>query len=237
MAFVLLFVFASFIQADQAKKHYPNQGLQIYEKRKSSRFGTGKFYLGREIAQVMGHLGAAWLDRPERQREERPDLLIETMDLKQSDWVADIGAGTGYFSIRISPHVSKGKVFAVDIQPEMLAILTKKIKNEKLDNVTTILGDITQPNLPVNTIDVVLLVDTYHEFSHPFEMMKSIYNALKKNGRLILVEYRGENPEIPILELHKMTVAQAKKEMNFIGFHWVITHNVLPQQHIMVFKK
>ncbi len=202
-----------------------------------SRDGIGKVYMGREISHVMGHRGAGWLERASRAREELPDVLVEHLQLRTDAEVADIGAGTGYFTFRISQRVPQGRVFAVDIQPEMLAIVEKRMARRGIDNVVPILGSIDDPKLPAQGVDAVLLVDTYHEFSHPFEMMHGIHKGLRPGGRLFLVEYRGEDPELPIKPLHKMTQAQAKREMAAIGLVWEETLDLLPTQHLMVFRK
>ena len=199
--------------------------------------GIGKFYMGREIAHVMGHQGADWLERPEREQTELPAEVVKQMNLKPTDVVADIGAGTGYFTFRIAPLVKQGKVLAVDIQPEMLAIIEERKKQSKADNVTTIQGTETDTKLPAASVDVVLFVDAYHEFSYPREMMESIVKALKPGGRVVQLEYRGEDPDVPIKRLHKMTVVQAKKEMAAVGLTWKETKDFLPQQHFLVFEK
>lgn len=199
--------------------------------------GIGKFYMGREIAQVMGHLGAGWLERPSREREERPQQLINALTLKPTDVVADIGAGTGYFSFRMATLVPKGKVLAVDVQPEMIEILDSLKREKNLKNVEPVLGSITNPNLPAGSVDLAIMVDAYHEFDHPREMMTAIAQALKPNGRVVLVEYRGENPLVPIKPLHKMTQRQAKKELASVGLTWLETKDFLPQQHVMIFGK
>jgi ubiquinone/menaquinone biosynthesis C-methylase UbiE len=199
--------------------------------------GTGKFYMGREIAQVMGHQGADWLERPERALTETPDQVIKQMRLKPTDVVADIGAGTGYFSFRLSRVVSQGKVYAVDIQPEMLAIIEQRKKTLRADNVATILGTETDTRLPDQQVDVVLLVDAYHEFSFPGEMMESIVRSLKPGGRVVQVEYRAEDPDVPIKRVHKMSVDQARKEMAAVGLVWKETKDFLPQQHFIVYEK
>lgn len=199
--------------------------------------GIGKFYMGREIAQVMGHTGALWLERPSRETQEQPQRLVNALDLKPTDVVADIGAGTGYFSFRLSPLVPQGKVLAVDIQPEMLDIIDSIKQERQITNVEPILGSITDPHLPTSSVDVVLMVDAYHEFSHPREVMEAIVKALKPGGRVVLVEYRGENPFVPIKALHKMTQKQARKEMSAVGLQWLETKSFLPQQHLMVFEK
>jgi ubiquinone/menaquinone biosynthesis C-methylase UbiE len=199
--------------------------------------GIGKFYMGREIAHVMGYQGAEWLERPERIDEERPDQVVEQMKLKPTDVVADVGAGTGYFSFRISRVVKQGKVFAVDIQPEMLAVIEKRKVQLKVDNVIAVKSEETEAKLPDNSVDVALLVDVYHEFSFPREMMLSVVKALKPGGRVVQIEYRGEDPDVPIKRLHKMTVAQARKEMAAVGLVWKETKNFLPQQHFIVYEK
>ena len=199
--------------------------------------GTGKFYMGREIAQVMGHQGADWLERPERALTETPDQVIKQMKLKPTDVVADIGAGTGYFSFRLNRVVSQGKVYAVDIQPEMLAIIEQRKKTLGVDNVATVLGTETDTKLPAQQVDVVLLVDAYHEFSYPREMMESIVRSLKPGGRVVQVEYRAEDPDVPIKRLHKMSVDQARKEMAAAGMLWKETKDFLPQQHFIVYEK
>src|SRR5262245_6275858 len=199
--------------------------------------GIGKFYMGREIAHVMGYQGAEWLERPERIEEERPDQVVEQMKLKPTDVVADIGAGTGYFSFRIGRVVRQGKVFAVDIQPEMLSVIEKRKEQLKVDNVAGLRGSETDTNLPENSVDVALLVDVYHEFSFPREMMLSLVKALKPGGRVVQIEYRGEDPNVPIKRLHKMTVAQCRKEMAAVGLVWKETKGFLPQQHFIVYEK
>ena len=203
-----------------------------------SRDGIGKFYMGREIAHVMGHLGAGWLERSSREIEERPQTLIRALKLKTGDKVADIGVGTGYFARRISRIIGpKGTVYGVDIQQEMLDLLGRNLKNAGIKNVKGVLGTISNPNLPANTIDLVLMVDVYHEFSHPYEMMQNICNALKTGGRVAFVEYRMEDPKVPIKLLHKMSQLQVLKEASPHPLEWVETISVLPRQHIIIFKK
>jgi FkbM family methyltransferase len=193
--------------------------------------------MGREISQVMGHRGAAWLERPERETVERPDLVVDSMALSPNAAVADIGAGTGYMSFRIASRIRQGRVFAVDIQPEMLSMMRETIEQRGVDNVTPVKGTIRDPNLPTDSIDAALMVDAYHEFSHPREMMLNLRDALVPGGRVYLVEYRKEDPSIPIKRLHKMTEAQAKKEMRGVGLEWVATEEMLPRQHFMIFQK
>jgi ubiquinone/menaquinone biosynthesis C-methylase UbiE len=198
--------------------------------------GIGKFYMGREIAQVMGHRGAAWLERPSREWEERPAQLVDALALQPSDVVADLGAGTGFFSFRLSSLVPEGKVLAVDIQPEMLDIINFLKQEDQIDNVEPVLGSATNPNLPPGGVDLVLMVDAYHEFEYPYEMMEAVVRSLKPNGRVVLAEYRGENPLIPIKRLHKMTQRQVRKEMRAVGLTWQETKD-LPQQHLMFFRR
>jgi ubiquinone/menaquinone biosynthesis C-methylase UbiE len=199
--------------------------------------GIGKFYMGREIAKVMGHTEALWLERPSREMTEQPQQVVDALDLKPTDVVADIGAGTGYFSFRISPLVPQGKVLAVDIQPEMIDIMDFLKTENKITNVESILGGVTDPNLPQESIGLALMVDAYHEFEYPKEMIEGIVRSLKPGGRVVLVEYKRENPLIPIKALHKMTQKQARKEMNAVGLQWLETKKILPQQHIMIFQK
>lgn len=209
----------------------------VYTYRAAARDGIGKVYEGREISFVMGHLGAGWLERPEREREERTDLLLANLPLTDDAVVADIGAGTGYFSLPIAARVPAGRVLAVDIQPEMLAIVTRRAAAAGLANVEAVQATETDPRLPAGQVDLVLMVDAYHEFSHPREVMQGVVQGLKPGGRVVLIEYRGEDPSVPILTLHKMTAAQARREMQAVGLEWVETRDFLPQQHYLVFRK
>jgi ubiquinone/menaquinone biosynthesis C-methylase UbiE len=201
--------------------------------------GIGKFYAGREIAQVMGHQGADWLERPERQQEERPDLLLQLLPLRPGDVAADIGAGTGYLSWRMAGKVGeKGRVYCVEIQQEMLDLLSENMKRHHTTNFQTVLGTITEARLPANSVDLVLMVDVYHEFDHPYEMMESIVRGLKPGGRIVWVEYRAEDPDVPIKALHKMSVAQVRKEAALVpGLEWVETIEKLPRQHVFLLRK
>jgi len=209
----------------------------VYTLTEASPDGIGKVYQGREISFVMGHLGAGWLERPTREAEERTDLVLDNLPLEADDLVADMGAGTGYFSLPIAARVPKGRVLAVDIQQEMLDIINRRAKSAGIANVEPLLATETDPRLPPGAVDLVLLVDAYHEFSHPREVMTGIVQGLRSGGRLVLIEYRGEDPAVPILALHKMTQAQARREMEVVGLEWVETKDVLPQQHFMVFRK
>ncbi len=214
-----------------------NEASPVYTQRAPSRDGIGKIYMGREIAGVMSPQRSSWLDRPSREIEEFPDQVIRNMNLKSGDVVADIGAGTGYFSFRLSPIVPEGKVLAVDIQPEMLAIIEKRKQKARAKNIIPILGSITNPNLPEGSVDVVLMVDAYHEFSYPREMMENIVRALRPGGRLFLIEYKGEDASVAKSPLHKMTAAQARKEMKAVGLNWRGSKSFLPEQHFMIFEK
>jgi ubiquinone/menaquinone biosynthesis C-methylase UbiE len=200
--------------------------------------GIGKFYAGREIAQVMGHQGADWLERPERQDEERPDLLLQSLSLQPGEAAADIGAGTGYMSWRMAGLVGeKGRIYCVDIQQEMLDLLAQKMAEHHTTNFQAVLGTVSDARLPPNSVDCALMVDVYHEFDHPYEMMQSILRALKPGGRIVWVEYRAEDPEVPIKPLHKMSEAQVRKEAALLPLQWVKTIEILPRQHVFIFKK
>jgi ubiquinone/menaquinone biosynthesis C-methylase UbiE len=211
----------------------------LYETRKDhDPDGTGKFYMGREIAQVMGHLAAGWLERPEREREEAPSRLIDALKLKPGDVVADIGAGSGYFSFRIAEKVGpKGKVQAVEIQQEMLDIIKRKMKQKNVQNIDLVLGTESDPKLPPESADLILMVDVYHEFSHPYEMMVNMLKGLKVGGRIVFVEYRLEDPQVPIKLVHKMTKKQVQKEMEPHAVKLAQMIDTLPWQHVIVFEK
>lgn len=215
----------------------PDSGSTYYQQGSPTRDGIGKRYMGREISYVMGHRGASWLERPERERQERTDLLINGLPIEPDFVVADIGAGTGYFSFPIAERVPNGKVLAVDIQPEMLAYIEARKRDTNVSNVVPVLGDETSPNLPLGSVDLAFIVDAYHEFSYPREMGEALASALKPGGRLVLIEYRAEDPTVPIKRLHKMSQAQAKKEMAAIGLTWIRTDDYLPQQHVLIFEK
>jgi ubiquinone/menaquinone biosynthesis C-methylase UbiE len=212
-----------------------------YETRaKHSRDGIGKFYFGREIAHVMGHQGADWLERPEREQEERPDLLLEALALKPGEVVADIGAGSGYLSWRMAQRVGeKGKVHAVEIQQEFLDLIMVNMKKRGVgDIVVPTLGTVQDPKLPANSCDLIIMVDVYHEFDFPYEMTRAMIRGLKPGGRIVFVEYRGEDPEVPIKPLHKMTLTQVKKEMTVHPeLKFAESIETLPRQRVIVFRK
>ena len=193
---------------------------------------------GRKIAGVMGMSGADWLVRPEREAEEQPEKALDALKLKPGMVVADIGAGVGYMSLRMAKRVGpSGKVYANDLQPEMLAKLRENAAKAKINNVVTVLGDVSDPKLPANTMDLVLLVDVYHEFSQPQQMLRKIRETLKPDGRLVLLEYRAEDPNVPIIAEHKMTVAQVKAEIEAEGFVLQPVIETLPRQHILILTK
>jgi FkbM family methyltransferase len=199
--------------------------------------GINKWYMGRQIAHVMSHWGIDWLERPERQFEENSALLLKNLNLKSGMHVADIGAGSGYYTSLIAKLIGNGKVYAVDVEPQMILFLNERIKEEKLSNVVTVLGSETSVRLPASSLDMMLLVDVYHEFSFPYEMGQSMYNALKPDGRLVLVEFRSEDETVPIKTIHKMSEAQSVKELKAVGFRLEKNISNLPWQHCMVFVK
>ena len=212
-------------------------GQDRYTVKQGDPNGINKWYMGRQIAHVMSHYGIDWLERPERQYEENTALLLKNLDLKPGMNFADIGAGSGYYSNLISKRIGKGKVFAVDVEPEMITYLNDRIKKEKLSNIVTVLGSETSVSLPASSMDMMLLVDVYHEFSFPYEMCLSMFKSLKPNGKLVLVEFRSEDKSVPIKTIHKMSEAQAVKELQMAGFRLEKNIDNLPWQHCMVFVK
>ncbi len=193
---------------------------------------------GRHYAGVMGVGGADWLVRPERESEEQPDAALDAIGIAAGSTVADIGAGAGYMTWRMAERVGPyGKVYANDIQPKMLDLLRHNMAERKLTNFTTVLGTVDDPKLPRNAVDLVLLVDVYHEFSEPQRMLQHIRESLRPDGRVVLLEYRGEDPAVPIRPEHKMTVQQVKAELEPEGFRLDRVSEVLPRQHILIFKK
>ncbi len=210
----------------------------VYTEGQRTPDGIGKYYLGREIADyIRGHGAIAWLERRSREREEEPDRLVEKLDLEPGAVVADIGAGSGYIAFRIAERTPEGRVYAVEIQEEMLEFLERRIEETGLDQVVPVLGTIEDTKLPEGEVDAAILVDAYHEFSHPYEVMTSVVRALKKGGRVYLVEYRANDPDVPIKPLHTMTPEQAKKEMEAVGLRWKETLMFLPWQYVFVFEK
>jgi len=214
-----------------------SSGQERYIIKKGDPNGINKWYMGRQIAYVMSHWGIDWLERPERQFEENSALLLKNLNLKPGMHIADIGAGSGYYSSLMAKRIGNGKVYAVDVEPQMILFLNERVKEEKLSNVITVLGSETSVALPSSSIDMMLLVDVYHEFSFPYEMGLSMYNALKPNGRLVLVEFRSEDESVPIKTIHKMSEAQSVKELKAVGFRLEKNISNLPWQHCMVFVK
>ncbi len=210
---------------------------EIYSYKSGDPNGIGKWYMGREIAHVMGFQGMSWLERPEREAEENTSVLLENMKIKSGDTIADIGAGSGYHVFKMAGMASEGHIYAVDIQDEMLATIRQKKETLGLSNIKTIKGSIESSNLPENSIDKVLMVDVYHEFDFPAEMIGSIKKALRPNGQIYLIEYRGEDASVPIKKLHKMTEKQAVQEMKAAGMRLERNIDNLPWQHCMVFVK
>jgi ubiquinone/menaquinone biosynthesis C-methylase UbiE len=200
--------------------------------------GIGKRYMDREISAVMGWQGAAWLERDQREREERTDLLLDALALKPGMVIADIGAGTGYLSRRMAPLVMPGgKIIALDVQPEMVEFLHTAVKRSGLSQIEVKLGTVDDIKLPKNSIDMAIMVDVYHELAYPYEVMSSIMQALKPRGRIVFVEYKAEDARVPIKPLHKMSEAQIKREASIFSLEWERTVSTLPWQHVVIFRK
>ena len=234
----LLFVFLFLIGLSLQFCHGQNaQSAEPYTYRRGDPNGTGKWYMGREIAYVMGYQGINWLERPEREREEQTGKLLSNMEIGVGDDIADIGAGSGYHVFRMASMATDGTVYAVDIQEGMLSALRSRKERDKVHNVVVVKGGEKSVNLLENSVDKVLMVDVYHEFSFPREMIHSVKKALRPGGQLYLIEYRGEDPDVPIKEVHKMTERQSVKEMEAAGFKLKKNIRNLPWQHCMVFVK
>ena len=231
---ILFLLFTILILSNECLGQNPNTDKKYTFKRGDDN-GIGKWYKGREIAYVMGFEGIGWLERSDREKEENVSNLIQNMRIKSNDIIADIGAGSGYHVFRMALIAKKGLVYAVDIQGEMLMAIEKTKESSKIRNVETILGSEKSIHLPKNSVDKILMVDVYHEFNFPVEMIASIKNALKPNGQLFLIEYRGEDSKVPIKKIHKMTEKQAVKEMEAAGFKLKGNIDNLPWQHCMVF--
>lgn len=224
-------------RTEEAAVHADAEEDVYVESEPASDEGTGRFYMGREIAEIAGIGREEWLDRPERETNELPNRVIRALELEDDHIVADIGAGTGYFTFRLAPQVPEGKVFAVDIEEEMLEIIAERAAERGIENVEPVLGTVRNPALPPESVDVALIVFTYTQFSHPREMMLNISRALKPGGRVVLVEYRGEDPTIPAAPVYKITDEQARREMTAAGLEWRETRDILPQHHFIVFQK
>ncbi len=199
--------------------------------------GINKWYMGRQVAQVMSHFGIEWLERQEREQEENTSLLLKNLAVQPGQVIADIGAGSGYHSSLLSKMVGNGKVYAVDVEPEMIAFLNERIKREGKKNIIPVLSTEKTVSLPANSMDMMLLVDVYHEFSFPYEMAISMLEALKPGGKLVLVEFRAEDPNVPIKTIHKMSQQQAVKEFKAAGFTFEKNISNLPWQHCLIFRK
>lgn len=222
----------------QSADSAPAKPSRDYQRVPNSRDGIGVAYMGREIAQVMDPVGADWLERGARAKEERPDLLLAALPLREGMTVADIGAGTGYYTWRIAERIGRsGRVFAVDVQPDMLTRLGTEMKRRGVANVTPVLGTSVDPRLPEASVDLMVMVDVYHEFDRPKEMLDALVRALKVDGRLVFVEYREEDAAVPISPHHKMSEAQVRREATVAGLTWKETIETLPWQHIVVFTK
>ena len=240
LIYILLVTFIStpFYSCNSQKKEAKTEtSNKIYTYKSGDYNGIGKWFKGREIAHVMGFQGMEWLNRPEREQEENVSKLLQNMDIQFDDVIADIGAGSGYHTFKMAGMADQGSIYAVDIQDEMLAEMRRQQQSNGINNVTLIKGSDQSVNLPENSVDKVLMVDVYHEFNYPLEMMQSIRTSLKAGGQVFLIEYRGEDPNIPIKTIHKMTEAQAIKEWNAAGFKLVKNIDNLPWQHCMVFEK
>src|ERR1700744_388225 len=213
------------------------QDDKTYTHKTASEGGTGKFYYGREIAQIMDFGGSPWLERNSRQVEENSNLAISKLPIDENSVVADIGAGTGYYTFKIYQKVSKGKVYAEEIQNDAVTYLKNKAGQLNASNVTGIKGNEKAPELPENSLDLALMVDVYHELSYPHEMLQNIRRSLKPKGKLLLLEYRAEDPKVDIKPLHKMSTKQVDKELSANGFHLVQDGEFLPIQHFLLYEK
>lgn len=209
----------------------------IYTHKSPSDGGTGKIYFKREIAHIMDFKGSAWLERNSRQSEENSNLTIEKLPIDKNSVVADIGAGTGYYTFKISNKVPDGRVYAVEIQDDAVNYLKNKAGQLDAKNVTIVKGKEQSPELPENSIDLAMMVDVYHELTYPHEMLQNIRKALKPNGKLLLIEYRAEDPKVEIRTLHKMSVPQVTRELKANGFKLIEDGEFLPIQHFLLFQK
>jgi SAM-dependent methyltransferase len=233
---ILSFFFLSiFCHAQNLQKEV--SGKEIYTYKTPDRDGTGKVYMGREISQVMNFMGMSWLERSTRPQEENTVLAIKNLPINKKSVVADIGAGSGYYTFRIAKRVPDGLVYAVEIQDPAIKYLQEKSKELKFENVKTLKGTEKSPNLPEDAIDLAIMVDVYHELLYPHEVLQEIRKSLKPDGKLLLIEYRGEDPRVMIKPLHKMTVDQVTKELNVNGFKLVQNGQFMNIQHFLVFEK
>ena len=208
-----------------------------YSSKSPSKNGTGKVYMGREIASVMSFDGVEWLERNSRMQEEQTAVAIRKLPLNSSSVVADVGAGSGFYAFRIAKRVPEGKVYAVEIQDDAITYLKEKSIALKLNNIEVVKGALKEPNLPENAIDLIIMVDVYHELEYPKEYLEGVKKALKPGGRLLLLEYKAEDPTVRIKAEHKMSIAQVQRELRASGFHLTQKGDFLPLQHFLVFEK
>ncbi|MDO9554766.1 class I SAM-dependent methyltransferase [Rhodonellum sp.] len=209
----------------------------VYSYKSPAPDGTGKVYMGREISSIMNFMGMSWLERASRPEEENTALAIKNLPIDKNSVVADIGAGSGYYTFRIAPKVPEGKVYAVEIQDPAIQYLKERSKAMGFDNVITVKGSEKSPNLPENAIDLAIMVDVYHELLHPQEVLQEIRKSLKPDGKLLLIEYRAEDPKVMIKRLHKMSVKQVTKELGANGFRLIENGQFMNIQHFLVFEK
>jgi len=219
----------------KAVQQEAQQKDSVYTYKRASKNGIGKVYKGREIAQVMGFSGAGWLERDTRNQEENVELAVKNLPVDKKSVVADIGAGTGFYTYRIATKVSK--VIAIELEDEALDYLKKRSKELKQSNVEVVKGAEKAPNLPDSSIDLALMVDVYHELEFPREYLQALYKALKPGGKIVMLEYKGEDPEVPIKDLHKTTLKQISKELTANGFKFVEDKSGLPMQHFLIYQK
>ncbi len=233
---ILLFFFCITACQGQSQQQEKSEA-KIYSYKTPDRDGTGKVYMGREIASLMNFMGKNWLERASRPEEENTALAIQNLPIDEESVVADIGAGSGYYTFRIAPKVPDGLVYAVEVQDAAIKYLQERSKELGFENVKTIKGGETSPNLPENSLDLAIMVDVYHELLYPHEVLQEIKKSLKPEGKLLLIEYRGEDPEVMIKRLHKMTVDQITKELNANGFKLVQNGQFMNIQHFLVFER
>lgn len=234
---VILAIFLSITLGHGQSQRLEKTAEPVYSFKTPSPDGTGKVYLGREISSIMNFMGMSWLERASRQEEENTGLAIKNLPIDKKSVVADIGAGSGYYTFRIAPKVPEGKIYAVEIQDPAIQYLKERSKSLGFDNVITVKGSEKSPNLPENSIDLAIMVDVYHELLYPQEVLQEIRKSLKPDGKLLLIEYRAEDPKVMIKRLHKMTVKQVKKELEANGFRLVENGQFMNIQHFLVFEK
>lgn len=235
--FYVLISFSLAVNFSCQAQNKPKVADSPYTSKSPDYDGIGKVYMGREISFVMGFEGRDWLERQSREQEESISLALENLPISSNSVVADIGAGSGYYTFRIAPKVTEGKVYAVEIQDEAIKYLQDRTKELDFSNVIPIMGGEQTPNLPANSIDLVIMVDVYHELEYPQEMLTAIKESLKPDGKILLIEYRGEDPEVAIKPLHKMTVRQVEKELKANGFKLLENGQFMNIQHFLVFGK